>query len=135
MASLRYTHGIVCRVPLSFRSQGEINFEEAKRQHEAYVRLLRDIGLDVIELPPDETLPECIYVEDTAVVCNGIALITRPGNPSRQKEVISKKILLAKRRFGIFFNLLSDNWNQIKPNLANFDSIFIDVLLLSCGVW
>ncbi|XP_075228896.1 N(G),N(G)-dimethylarginine dimethylaminohydrolase 1 isoform X2 [Lycorma delicatula] len=96
MASMRYTHGIVCRVPLSFRSQGEINLEEAKRQHEAYVRLLRDIGLDVIELPPDETLPECIYVEDTAVVCNGIALITRPGNPSRLKEVDTVRAIIKK---------------------------------------
>ncbi len=33
-----------------------------------------DLGLDVIELPPDENIPECIhiYVEDTAFVCNGV---------------------------------------------------------------
>lgn len=43
--------------------------------------------MDVIELPPDENIPECTYVEDTAVVCNGIALITRPGAPHRLKEV------------------------------------------------
>lgn len=52
--------------------------------------LLRDIGLDVIELPPDENLPECAFIEDTAVVCNGIALITRPGAPHRAKEVSNK---------------------------------------------
>lgn len=51
------------------------------------LRLLRDLGLDVIELPPDENLPECAFVEDTAVVCNGIALICRPGDSNRQKEV------------------------------------------------
>lgn len=45
------------------------------------------MGLDVIELPPDESLPECSFVEDTAVICNGIALITRPGSPNRLKEV------------------------------------------------
>lgn len=49
--------------------------------------LLRELGLDVVELPPDENLPECAFVEDTAVVCNGIALITRPGAPNRAKEV------------------------------------------------
>lgn len=87
MASLKYTHAVVCRLPHSFKSQGDVNLEEAKRQHENYVRLLRNIGLDVIELPPDEALPEGVYVEDTAVVCNGIALITRPGNPARIKEV------------------------------------------------
>jgi dimethylargininase len=87
MASLKYTHAVVCRIPLSFRTRGEIELEEAKRQHEAYVRLLRELGLDVLELPPDESLPECVFVEDTAVVCNGIALITRPGAPTRTKEV------------------------------------------------
>lgn len=99
------------RIPLSLRTRGEIDLEEAKRQHEAYVRfvfihsfsssfvskanvlhqinssLLREIGLDVIELPPDESLPECAFVEDTAVLCNGIALITKPGSPHRAKEV------------------------------------------------
>lgn len=92
MAAVKFTHAIVCRVPNSFKSK-DINFEEAKRQHETYVRILRNIGLDVIELPPDESLPDGVYVEDTAVVCNGIALITRPGNPARLKEV-SKFMLL-----------------------------------------
>lgn len=87
MAAFRYTHAVVCRIPQSLRTKGELDLEEAKRQHETYVRLLREIGLDVIELPPDELLPECVFVEDTAVVCNGIALITRPGAPERAKEV------------------------------------------------
>ncbi|PSN30654.1 hypothetical protein C0J52_22249 [Blattella germanica] len=96
MASLKYTHAVVCRIPLSFRTRGEIELEEAKRQHEAYVRLLRELGLDVIELPPDESLPECVFVEDTAVVCNGIALITRPGAPTRIKEVETIRAVLKK---------------------------------------
>ncbi|KAJ8919906.1 hypothetical protein NQ315_006435 [Exocentrus adspersus] len=52
MAAFRYTHAVVCRIPLSLRTRGEIELEEAKRQHESYVRLLRELGLDVIELPP-----------------------------------------------------------------------------------
>lgn len=101
MASLKYTHAVVCRIPLSFRTRAEIELEEAKRQHEAYVRLLRELGLDVIELPPDESLPECVYVEDTAIVCNGIALITRPGSATRSKEAsISRRSFPKKRRLG-----------------------------------
>ncbi|XP_055613429.1 N(G),N(G)-dimethylarginine dimethylaminohydrolase 1 isoform X1 [Uranotaenia lowii] len=97
MASpFRYTHAITCRIPLSLRTRGEIDLEEAKLQHEAYVRLLRDIGLDVLELPPDENLPECPYVEDCAVVCNGIALICRPGDPNRLKEVEAVRSVLRK---------------------------------------
>ncbi|XP_046395745.1 N(G),N(G)-dimethylarginine dimethylaminohydrolase 1 isoform X1 [Ischnura elegans] len=96
MASFRFTHAVVCRIPLSFRTRGEIELEEARRQHEAFVRLLREIGLDVIELPPDEGLPESVYVEDTAVVCNGIALITRPGSQTRVKEVETVRAVLKK---------------------------------------
>lgn len=60
-------------------------------KHLLIYSLLREIGLDVIELPPDENFPECAFVEDSAVICNGIALITRPGAPHRQKEVVHLK--------------------------------------------
>ena len=49
--------------------------------------LFRKLGLDVIELPADESLPEGVSVEDTAVVCDGVALICRPPFPGRLKEV------------------------------------------------
>ena len=52
--------------------------------------------MDVIELPPDENLPESPFVEDTAVICNGIALITRPGEPHRKDEVESIRAVLKK---------------------------------------
>lgn len=41
----------------------------------------------MIELPADECLPEGVFVEDTAVVCDGVALICRPGLPGRLREV------------------------------------------------
>lgn len=96
MAAFRYTHAVVSRIPLSLRTRGEIDLEEAKKEHETYVRTLRELGIDVIELPPDETLPECVFVEDCAVVCNGAALIARPGAPHRQKEVETIRVVLKK---------------------------------------
>lgn len=98
MAAFRYTHALVCRLPQSFKTHNnvQIDIEEAKKQHESYVRLLRELGLDVIELPPDETLPECVFVEDTAVICNGTALITRPGAPHRTKETDTIRVILKK---------------------------------------
>ncbi len=52
----------------------------------------------MIELPADESLPEGVFVEDTAVICDGIALICRPGLPGRLKEVmnIENEILIDK---------------------------------------
>ena len=60
---------------------------QARHQHESYVKTLREIGLDVIELPPDEAFPDCAFVEDTAVVCNGSVLICNSAKDSRQGEV------------------------------------------------
>lgn len=87
MSTLRYTHAIVARVPQSLNGKFEIKVDEARRQHEGFVALLRDLGLDVIELPPDEELPESVFIEDTAVIVNGVVLITKPGNIQRRKEV------------------------------------------------
>ena len=60
---------------------------QCRRQHEMYVQSLREAGLDVIELPADEKQPDCAFVEDTAIVCNGTALLCRPYHESRRQEV------------------------------------------------
>ncbi len=46
----------------------------ARRQHAAYVELLETLGVDVTVLPPQETHPDCIFTEDTAVVVDGHAV-------------------------------------------------------------
>lgn len=59
----------------------------AMQQHAAYVHALRTLGLTVLELPADPLLPDCCFVEDTALIANGRALLSRPGAPSRRAEV------------------------------------------------
>lgn len=93
MAAGRYTHAIVSRIPDCFKTNaaelcGDIDLLEARKQHEQLCKVLRDLRVDVIELPPDESLPDSVFVEDTAIVCNGTALICRPGLTLRQKEVL-----------------------------------------------
>lgn len=41
--------------------------------------MLRELGLDVVVIPEDDLYPDCVFVEDTAVVADGVALITIPG--------------------------------------------------------
>lgn len=67
-------------------TSARIDPNEARRQHEGYCRALRNIGLEVITLPPDERFPDGCFVEDAVVVRNGKALLTRSGAPSRQGE-------------------------------------------------
>lgn len=93
MPTTRYTHAVVCRIPLSMKKRHPtLDYDRAKRQHENYVRALRDIGLDVIEMPADEDTPWCVFVDDTAFVCNGTAIITKPAEPERAKEVSPSSI-------------------------------------------
>jgi len=81
MANTKYTHAIVSRVPEVFaidkRSNTTIHIEEARRQHAGVVNAVRSLGLDVLELPPDETNVASVFTQDLAVVINGIALMCR----------------------------------------------------------
>ncbi|PIK61988.1 putative N(G),N(G)-dimethylarginine dimethylaminohydrolase 1 [Apostichopus japonicus] len=74
---------------------GEVDLEEARKHHEAYQSVMRDqLKLHVEVLEADESLPDCCFVEDCAVVVDGVALITCPGSPSRRPEVtLIKRIL------------------------------------------
>jgi dimethylargininase len=58
----------------------------AQRQHIAYRRALAECGVAITTLPADEACPDCVFVEDTAVIIKDVALITRPGAPARRAE-------------------------------------------------
>jgi dimethylargininase len=66
-----------------------IDVERARRQHAAYRDALASCGVDVITLPAADVLPDSCFVEDTAVLAGGLALITRPGAPSRRAEPLA----------------------------------------------
>ena len=68
---------------------GAPQFELALAQHAAYCKALSRCGVTVTTLEPDPTLPDSTFVEDTAVLADRCAVITRPGAPSRRAEVES----------------------------------------------
>ncbi len=52
----------------------------AAQQHESYVQLLRRLVPRVVEVAADDAYPDCVFIEDTAVVVFGAgAVIARPG--------------------------------------------------------
>src|SRR6266545_3126706 len=63
-----------------------IDVARARAQHAAYLAGLRQAGAEVVEIPADDDYPDCCFVEDTAVVAGGVALLTRLGAPSRRGE-------------------------------------------------
>ena len=72
-------------------NMGVPDYQNAVRQHEAYVRALEDCGLKVEELKADENFPDSTFVEDTALLTPHCAIITNPGALSRRGEIIGIK--------------------------------------------
>jgi len=75
-----------------------ISFERVTAQHEAYERALAGLGCRVVSLPAEAELPDSVFVEDTAVVVDEIAVMTRLGAPSRRRESVSVEAALARHR-------------------------------------
>jgi dimethylargininase len=63
-----------------------IDLDIARAQHRAYIKVLQELGCDVIELPAEPDLPDSVFVEDTAIILPEAAVITRPGADSRKPE-------------------------------------------------
>ena len=76
---------------LSSAAAGPPDVDEALEQHARYVRALRDCGLEVTCLQPDDSYPDATFVEDTAIMTERGAILMRPGAPSRQGETASMR--------------------------------------------
>lgn len=72
------------------------DFSIAVQQHNNYVEVLKQCGLEVEVLEPDEAYPDSCFVEDTAICTEKFALVTRPGASSRIGEINSIKEVLKK---------------------------------------
>ena len=84
------TRGVSLRIAeceLTFIDREAIDYPRAVQQHDQYQQLLRSLGATVITLPSDDECPDCCFLEDTALVLDEIAVITRPGSETRRREV------------------------------------------------
>ena len=77
---------------------GAPDVERMCAQHARYVRVLESLGVEVTVIDGDEAYPDGCFVEDTAVVTPEVAVLTRPGAPSRRGEVDAIEPLLAEHR-------------------------------------
>lgn len=71
------------------RAPAPIDVARALDQHAAYVEALRACGLEVTVLPPEPEMADACFVEDVVVMAGDVAVLTRPGAPSRMAEVES----------------------------------------------
>lgn len=90
-------------VPESFdralvrEGQPRIDVEQARAQHDEYRRHLAEAGHFIEVVPTDEAHPDCVFIEDTAVIVGEVAVITRPGAISRRGETLPVATALSTR--------------------------------------
>jgi dimethylargininase len=72
-----------------------IDVAKAIADHERYEAALRSLGATVVRAPDEPTLPDGVFVEDAALVLDEVAIITRPGAPSRRPEIESMARVLS----------------------------------------
>ena len=63
-----------------------IDLALACQQHHAYVAALRECGLAVIELPPDDDHPDAVFVQDPVLVIDRCAIACRSAAETRRGE-------------------------------------------------
>jgi dimethylargininase len=80
-----------------------IDVDRARSQHAQYEAALKGLGLAVLSLPEAPALADSVFVEDTALVLDECAVITRPGAESRrpETEVIAKLLAPYRKLFHI----------------------------------
>lgn len=84
------TRGVSSRIAeceLTFIDRQPIDFDRAVQQHQQYRQLLRSLGVNVLQIPADNDCPDCCFLEDTALVLDELAVVTRPGSEARRQEV------------------------------------------------
>jgi dimethylargininase len=87
----------LARCELTHLERLPIDIDRALAQYRAYLDILRGAGVHVVELPADAALPDGVFVEDTAVVLDEMAVLTFPALPSRRGEL--KAVEAALRPF------------------------------------
>lgn len=74
------------RCELTHLARQPIDVDKARAQHARYEECLATLGCQVQRLPVEPGLPDSVFVEDTALVLDELAIITRPGAASRRPE-------------------------------------------------
>ena len=88
---------------LTHLARERIDVDLAGVQHSQYEACLAELGCEIISLPAEPDLPDSVFVEDTAIVLDEAAIITRPGVDSRRPETVS--VARALKQYRILYHI------------------------------
>jgi dimethylargininase len=83
---------------LTYLERIPIDLDRARHQHGVYEDALRSLGAQVIRAPAADDLPDAVFIEDTALVLDEVAVITRPGAELRRREPGPVEAILSEFR-------------------------------------
>ena len=92
----RLPEGIVTHV-----ERQPVDYELACKQWDFYVEALVESGWKTVEVPPAEDCPDSVFVEDTMVVYENVAVMASPGAAARRAEVIEAEPAVAAFGYSI----------------------------------
>ena len=89
----------LARCELTHIERTPIDARRARAQHSAYERALTSLGCEVVGVAAAHDQPDSVFIEDTAIVLEDLAVIARPGAVSRRAETAAvASTLVAFRR-------------------------------------
>lgn len=98
VAATREVSPAIVRCELTHLMRVAIDVDLARAQHSAYERALQEAGCTLVRVEPAPDMPDAVFVEDVAVVCDEVAVIMRPGAESRRAEALAVADLLGRYR-------------------------------------
>jgi len=72
-----------------------IDVDLAVEQWKAYVDTLASHGWDIVQVPSADECPDAVFIEDTVVMFGDLAVITKPGAPSRAPDTAAVEAIVA----------------------------------------
>jgi len=101
MRTMAITRGVSASIndcELTHVAWTSIDVERAREQHRAYESCLVTLGCEVRRIPVDDRYPDAVFIEETAIVLDELAIITRPGAESRRGELDAVSEVLRQYR-------------------------------------
>ncbi len=74
---------------VTFIERRPLDLELAMRQWDGYVAALHRSGWPTVTIGGDDSMPDCVFVEDAVVMFGDLAVITNPRQPARNPEVVA----------------------------------------------
>ena len=98
IAITREVNSAIGSCELTFLQRASIDSALALQQHQNYQSVLSSLDCEIVVVPTEPGLADSVFIEDTAMVLDEIAVLLRPGAASRRPEVTGVEAVLRQYR-------------------------------------